>query len=64
VRFLTGTRFATPGTSVEGQSIERGGQSSYLALDDSKRAKQRVASDRLCDRFGELLGAIVQQRRR
>ena len=27
-------------------------KSSYLALDDSRCAKQRVASDRLCNRFG------------
>lgn len=27
------------------------GRSSYLALDDSRCAKQRVATDRLCGRF-------------
>jgi len=63
VKLLTRTRFATPGTSVETKHREEW-KGSYLALDDSRCAKQRVASGRLCNRFGRLLEAIVQQRRR
>ena len=50
----------------EGRETRNGEErwSSYLALDDSRCAKQRVASDRLCNRFVKLFETIVQQRRR
>ena len=60
---LAWTRFATPGTSIVRRGMRRSG-SSYLTLGDRRCAEQRVASGRLCNRFGRLFETIVQQRRR